>query len=167
MNIWDRHRARFPEKIQSTDGPAFWIFFQVSRIRVKRTGLALYLYLLFYILDKFCLKDPIRKLLKEKNNWINRTENPRKSENFCSSKSQILVSESFLPNITKDEVKKLLHFDEIKGNKKSGHQSWLPGPHRKSGPVQISPLVRLFWYGFIFIGKLSVNIAHIGVTLLF
>ena len=116
MNIWDRHRARFPEKIQSTDGPAFWIFFQVSRIRVKRTGLALYLYLLFYILDKFCLKDPIRKLLKEKNNWINRTENPRKSENFCSSKSQILVSESFLPNITKEEVKKLLYFDEIKGN---------------------------------------------------
>ena len=85
-------------------------FFWDSRIRVNP------LYFLFSILDHFCLKDPIRKLLKEKNNWINRAESPRKSENFCSSKSQIMVSESFLPNVTKEEVKKLLHFDEIKGN---------------------------------------------------
>ena len=56
-HFWDHHRARFPKKIQSTetytngttlcsgffphnvlgDGPAFWTFFQDSRIRVKPT----------------------------------------------------------------------------------------------------------------------------------
>ena len=60
------------------------------------------------------LKDPIRKLLKAKTNWSTSTIN--KTEKSVASKNQIIVEKSFLKNLTRDEVKDLLKFDEIKGN---------------------------------------------------
>ena len=60
------------------------------------------------------LKDPIRKLLKAKTNWSTSTIN--KTEKSVASKNQIIVEKSFLKNLTRDKVKDLLKFDEIKGN---------------------------------------------------
>ena len=60
------------------------------------------------------LKDPIRRLLKEKTNWS--TSKINKTEKSVASKNQIIVEKSFLKNLTRDEVKDLLKFDEIKGN---------------------------------------------------
>lgn len=60
------------------------------------------------------LKDPIRKLLKAKTNWSTSTIN--KTEKSVASKNQIIVEKSFLKNLTRDKVKDLLKFDEMKGN---------------------------------------------------
>ena len=67
-----------------------------------------------FFFSEVYLKDPIRKLLKAKTNWSTSTIN--KTEKSVASKNQIIVEKSFLKNLTRDKVKDLLKFDEMKGN---------------------------------------------------